>query len=242
MTDHGVIRDRTAEFNWTIWDHLKWLCRFVAHVDSQSTATINQALADPLKFHELAAGTPEDQPALRRSIEYLVWPSYFEPVVADVERREIRDAFASLVGGAKGDTDEDITADVHRIRLHLDEQAGQRIDWYSRQLVSQWRKVGGIRAVVPGSCARITTTVTSWPAGLPRKRPLWTWSTCVPSPPALRLAWSSMPWTRITSTWLRGTRRHQDGCFRLPDGHEAGRPHAVPACRPSARWCGSWRT
>ena len=36
MTDHGVIRDRTAEFNWTIWDHLKWLCRFVQHVAQQS--------------------------------------------------------------------------------------------------------------------------------------------------------------------------------------------------------------
>lgn len=142
MTDHGVIRDRTAEFNWTIWDHLKWLCRFVQHVDQQIPAAISKALKDPLKFHELAAGTPGDQPAIRRSIEYLAWPSYFEPVVADVERQEIRDAFASLVGGAKGDTDEDITADIHRIRLHLDEQAGQRIDWYARQLVSQWRKVG----------------------------------------------------------------------------------------------------
>ncbi|MEJ1178869.1 MULTISPECIES: McrB family protein [unclassified Pseudarthrobacter] len=142
MTDHGVIRDRTAEFNWTIWDHLKWLCRFVQHVDQQIPAAISKALKDPLKFHELAAGTPGDQPAIRRSIEYLAWPSYFEPVVADVERQEIRDAFASLVGGAKGDADEDITADIHRIRLHLDEQAGQRIDWYARQLVSQWRKVG----------------------------------------------------------------------------------------------------
>ncbi|MDQ1596505.1 MAG: 5-methylcytosine-specific restriction enzyme, partial [Arthrobacter pascens] len=142
MTDHGVIRDRTAEFNWTIWDHLKWLCRFVQHVDQQSTATINKALKDPLAFHLLAAGTPDDQSAIRRSIEYLAWPSFFEPVVADVERREIRDAFASLVGGAKGDTDEEITADIRRIRLHLDEQAGQRIDWYSRHLVSQWRKVG----------------------------------------------------------------------------------------------------
>jgi 5-methylcytosine-specific restriction protein B len=142
MTDHGVIRDRTAEFNWTIWDHLKWLCRFVQHVDQQIPAAISKALKDPLAFHDLAAGTPGDQPAIRRSIEYLAWPSYFEPVVADVERQEIRDAFASLVGGAKGDTDEDITADIHRIRLHLDEQAGQRIDWYARQLVSQWRKVG----------------------------------------------------------------------------------------------------
>lgn len=142
MTDHGVIRDRTAEFNWTIWDHLKWLCRFVQHVDQQIPAAISKALKDPLAFHELAAGTAGDQPAIRRSIEYLAWPSYFEPVVADVERQEIRDAFASLVGGAKGDTDEDITADIHRIRLHLDEQAGQRIDWYARQLVSQWRKVG----------------------------------------------------------------------------------------------------
>jgi 5-methylcytosine-specific restriction protein B len=142
MTDHGVIRDRTAEFNWTIWDHLKWLCRFVQHVDQQSPSTIAKALKDPQKFHQLAAATPGDQPAIRRSIEYLAWPSFFEPVVADVERQEIRDAFASLVGGAKSDTDEDITADIHRIRLHLDEQAGQRIDWYSRQLVSQWRKVG----------------------------------------------------------------------------------------------------
>ncbi|WP_309106659.1 AAA family ATPase [Arthrobacter sp.] len=142
MTDHGVIRDRTAEFNWTIWDHLKWLCRFVQHVDQQPTAVIADALQDPLSFHQLAVGTPEDQPAIRRSIEYLAWPSYFEPVVADVERQEIRDAFASLVGGAKGDSDEEITADIHRIRLHLDDQAGQRIDWYSRQLVSQWRKVG----------------------------------------------------------------------------------------------------
>ncbi|MGW9413033.1 McrB family protein [Arthrobacter cupressi] len=142
LTDHGVIRDRTAEFNWTIWDQLGWLCRFVAHVDKQPTPVITEALKDPLKFHELAAGTPDDQPAIRRSIEYLAWPGYFEPVVADVERREIRDAFASLVGGAKGDSEEDITADIHRIRLHLDEQAGQRIDWYSRQLVGQWRKVG----------------------------------------------------------------------------------------------------
>lgn len=142
MTDHGVIRDRTAEFNWTIWDHLKWLCRFVQHVDQQSTNAMAKALRDPLVFHQLASGTLDDQPAIRRSIEYLAWPSYFEPVVADVERQEIRDAFASLVGGAKGDSEAEITADIHRIRLYLDKQAGQRIDWYARQLVSQWRKVG----------------------------------------------------------------------------------------------------
>ena len=142
MTDHGVIRDRTAEFNWTIWDHLKWLCRFVRHVAQRPAGVVQAAIKDPLAFHELTMGTPDDQPAIRRSIEFLVWPAYFEPIVADVERQEIRDAFASLVGGAKGDSDEEISADIHRIRLHLDEQAGQRIDWYSRQLVSQWRKVG----------------------------------------------------------------------------------------------------
>ena len=140
MTDHGVIRDRTAEFNWTIWDHLKWLCRFVQHVAQRPAGAVAAAVKDPLAFHQLVAGTPDDQPAIRRSIEYLAWPSYFEPVVADIERQEIRDAFASLVGGAKGDSEEEITADIRRIRLHLDEQAGQRIDWYSRQLVSQWRK------------------------------------------------------------------------------------------------------
>ncbi|WP_458113378.1 AAA family ATPase [Arthrobacter sp. R1-13] len=164
MTDHGVIRDRTAEFNWTIWDHLKWLCRFVQHVDQQPTAVIAGALQDPLSFHQLAVGTPEDQPAIRRSIEYLAWPSYFEPVVADVERQEIRDAFASLVGGAKGDSDEEITADIHRIRLHLDDQAGQRIDWYSRQLVSQWRKVGdpGRRAWLLRTHHDNSELLTSW--------------------------------------------------------------------------------
>ncbi|PTT68091.1 McrB family protein [Arthrobacter sp. HMWF013] len=166
MTDHGVIRDRTAEFNWTIWDHLKWLCRFVQHVDQQSPSTIAKALKDPQKFHQLAAATPGDQPAIRRSIEYLAWPSFFEPVVADVERQEIRDAFASLVGGAKSDTDEDITADIHRIRLHLDEQAGQRIDWYARQLVSQWRKVGdpGRRAWLLRTHSDNTELLAAWQA------------------------------------------------------------------------------
>jgi 5-methylcytosine-specific restriction protein B len=164
LTDHGVIRDRTAEFNWTIWDHLKWLCRFVQHVDQQPTADIAEALQDPLKFHRLAAATPGDQPAIRRSIEFLTWPTYFEPVVADVERQEIRDAFASLVGGAKGDAEEDITADIHRIRLHLDEQAGQRIDWHARQLVSQWRKVGdpGRRAWLLRTHSDNTELLTAW--------------------------------------------------------------------------------
>jgi 5-methylcytosine-specific restriction protein B len=164
LTDHGVIRDRTAEFNWTIWDHLKWLCRFVQHMDQQPTADIAAALQNPLEFHRLAAGTPGDQPAIRRSIEFLTWPSYFEPVVADVERQEIRDAFASLVGGAKGDAEEDITADIHRIRLHLDEQAGQRIDWYARQLVSQWRKVGdpGRRAWMLRTHSDNTELLTAW--------------------------------------------------------------------------------
>jgi 5-methylcytosine-specific restriction protein B len=164
LTDHGVIRDRTAEFNWTIWDHLKWLCRFVQHVDQQPTAEIAAALQDPLEFHRLAAATPGDQPAIRRSIEFLTWPTYFEPVVADVERQEIRDAFASLVGGAKGDAEEDITADIHRIRLHLDEQAGQRIDWHARQLVSQWRKVGdpGRRAWLLRTHSDNTELLTAW--------------------------------------------------------------------------------
>ena len=58
MTDHGVIRDRTAEFNWTIWDHLKWLCRFVQHVDQQVPAAIaylGQTIsiqANMLAFHD----------------------------------------------------------------------------------------------------------------------------------------------------------------------------------------------
>lgn len=142
LTDHGVIRDRTAEFNWTVREHLQWLCRFVRHVDQQSTAVLARAIQDPLQFHLLAAGTPDDQPAIRRSMEFLVHPDFFEPLVSDIERREIRDAFGSLVGGASGESDEDVTADIRRIRLHLDRQAGQRIDWYSRHLVSQWRKVG----------------------------------------------------------------------------------------------------
>jgi 5-methylcytosine-specific restriction protein B len=129
-----------------------------------ATADIAAALQDPLEFHRLAAATPGDQPAIRRSIEFLTWPSYFEPVVADVERQEIRDAFASLVGGAKGDAEEDITADIHRIRLHLDEQAGQRIDWYARQLVSQWRKVGdpGRRAWLLRTHSDNTELLTAW--------------------------------------------------------------------------------
>jgi len=50
MTDHGVIRDRTAEFNWTIWDHLKWLCRFVRNVAQRPGARGAAAQLDPVNL------------------------------------------------------------------------------------------------------------------------------------------------------------------------------------------------
>jgi 5-methylcytosine-specific restriction protein B len=133
-----------AGFNIQIWQQLVWLCRFVSVWHALPDEDRQAALADPWAFRRVAAGTPQDQPSIRHSLEYLAWPGWFEPVVASAQRRQIRRAFAYRIGGPSGTDDESIAWDLHKIRQALDAEAGNRISWYRPPYVHKWRPDGTV--------------------------------------------------------------------------------------------------
>jgi 5-methylcytosine-specific restriction protein B len=93
---------------------------------------------------ELTAAVPEDNPSIRYTIDYLVWPNYMQPVVVKEHRKKIRDAFAQLIGGPRGNSDVEIAQDLHDIRELHNAETGQYAEWYREPYHSQW-SFSGIR-------------------------------------------------------------------------------------------------
>ena len=133
----GVFSGGTG-FNMLIWQQMLWLCRFVETWQSADEATRHEALSDPWAFGALAATTPEDQPAIRASLCYMVWPGYFEAIVNLRDRKRIRDTFAHEIGGATGATEEAVDRDLLAIRDRVDASAGGRVDWYDQPFRKEW--------------------------------------------------------------------------------------------------------
>lgn len=127
-------------FNMLIWQQMLWLCRFVETWTTAEPAERERALADPWAFGVLAARTPEDQPAIRGSLEYLVWPGYYEPIVNFQHRRRIRNAFAHEIGGPTGEDELSVDRDLHAIQEQVTQAAGGEVDWYTEPYESQWKQ------------------------------------------------------------------------------------------------------
>ncbi|MBG0738546.1 AAA family ATPase [Paeniglutamicibacter antarcticus] len=134
-------------FNMNQWRHLRWLAKFVAHT-RESEEAAHQALRTPEAFIDLTASTPDDVPAIRYTVEYLAWPSYCEPVVNKEHRRRIRNAFAQEVGGANGDSEQEIARDLNSIRTAQEAGLGHDVEWYDEPFFSQWSgaRPSGVRA------------------------------------------------------------------------------------------------
>lgn len=139
LTFYGAFGGGTG-FNMLIWQQMLWLCRFVATWTTASPGDRTRALEDPWAFGELAARAPDDQPAMRGSLEYLVWPGYFEPIVNFQHRRRIRNAFAHEIGGSTGDDELSVDRDLHALKQQVTQAAGGDIDWYSEPYESQWKQ------------------------------------------------------------------------------------------------------
>lgn len=141
-------------FNVQLWQHLVWLCHFVAHWWSQDEATRAEALGDPWAFRAVVASNPMQWQSIRNSLLYLAWPGYFESLVNQDHKRLVREAFADRIGGPSGKDDEAIDRDLYAIRQVIDAEAGDLIDWYHEPYYSQWHKsiIEGRRAwlVRPG--------------------------------------------------------------------------------------------
>ncbi|WP_113718094.1 McrB family protein [Arthrobacter dokdonensis] len=130
-------------FNVRMWRHFCWLARFVQVVRQRSAAELEDDLADPRKFDLLTEAVPDDPLGIKYSLEYLAWPSYFEPITSRTHRERIQKAFSSEIGGTTGTSDPDISWDLYRIRQAHEKAAnGAVVDWYLEPYVSQWMKGG----------------------------------------------------------------------------------------------------
>ncbi len=130
-------------FNMHIAAQFGWLLRLVKHLRSLPQTELTAALSSPWLWMELTAAVPDDVPAIRYAIDYLVWPNYLQPVVAKEDRKKIRDAFAHLLGGPRGNTELDIAQDLQGIRQIHDGESGKYTEWYSEPYKSQWQNLTG---------------------------------------------------------------------------------------------------
>lgn len=127
-------------FNVQIREHLRWLASFIVHWAEVDEATRDAALSDPWEFQRVARSTPGDWRAIRYSLQYLAWPSFFQPIVKHEHKTKIRDAFADLIGGPSGIDELDIDQDLHRIGEQLASQMGGSVDWYRGQVAQRWQR------------------------------------------------------------------------------------------------------
>jgi 5-methylcytosine-specific restriction enzyme B len=130
-------------FNMHIAAHIGWLLRFIKHVRGLSQSELDAALSSPWAWMDLTAAVPDDVPAIRYTIDYFVWPNYLQPIVAKEDRKKIRDAFAPLLGGPRGNTEIDIAQDLHEIRQIHDGDSGKYSEWYWEPFKSQWQNFAG---------------------------------------------------------------------------------------------------
>ncbi|MFJ2469541.1 McrB family protein [Glutamicibacter sp. NPDC087583] len=130
-------------FNMHIAAHIGWLLRFVKHIRNLSQTELDAALSSPWVWMEMTSAVPDDVPAIRYAIDYLVWPDYLQPIVAKEDRKKIRDTFVNLLGGSRGNTELDIAQDLHDIRQIHDGESGQFTEWYGEPYKSQWQNFAG---------------------------------------------------------------------------------------------------
>lgn len=129
-------------FNIQVAEHMKWLSRLVEHVATQPMSLIEAALSDPWAYRDVTQSVPDDRPMIRYSVDYIAWPGYLPPVVKREHRTEIWHAFAGVIGGATGRSDNDeaaIAKDLHAIRLVQQGSSNEFVEWYSEPYLSQWR-------------------------------------------------------------------------------------------------------
>jgi 5-methylcytosine-specific restriction enzyme B len=138
-------------FNVRQWQHFVWLAKFVQHACSQSVEVRDRAIQEPELFAQLTEGVDHEPKGIKYSVEYLAWPSYFEPITSRNHRWRIRERYLKDIGGlSSGDDDPAISQDLAVIRKAHDAAAGTAVDWYLEPYLSEWsgsgKRTGGQKA------------------------------------------------------------------------------------------------
>ncbi|QDW63691.1 McrB family protein [Oerskovia sp. KBS0722] len=141
-TDSGGSFHGGQGYHRQIWQQVPWLCRFTIRWDALTAEERALARRDPWAFRAVVVDDERDLPSLRNALLFMTFPTVFESIINDQHKVAIRDAFAEVIGGARGADGESIDRDLAEIRAALESGDPEvRIDWYAAPWVSQWRPV-----------------------------------------------------------------------------------------------------
>lgn len=116
-------------FNVQIWQQLGWLLSFVEHWWQLPAADRERSLLDPWDFWGVVAQVPTGQVGIRNALLYLMFPGTYSPIVNQDHKRDIRNAFAELIGGSTGNDPVSVDRDLLAIRTRHQQDFGQIVDW-----------------------------------------------------------------------------------------------------------------
>lgn len=120
------------------WRHLVWMAKFIKVWRALSSAEQESARQDPWKLHEATDAVGWPVPSIQSCLLYLTFPEFYEPSVSGEHKRQIRDTFAHEIGGATGSDELSIDRDLHQIRLRIEGEQGEAIDFYTEPFISSW--------------------------------------------------------------------------------------------------------
>ncbi len=119
-----------------------WLLSFVEHWWHQSEQDRADALQEPWAFREIVATTSANQPDIRNALLYLAFPRTFLPIANQDDKRAIRTAFASVIGGPSGNDPVSIDRDLQAIRTKQLADFDE-VNYYHLPFALQWQKLSG---------------------------------------------------------------------------------------------------
>ncbi|WP_336879692.1 McrB family protein [Rhodococcus globerulus] len=137
--DHGAVFNGSQGFTSGRRHQLNWLCRCVETWTALPTETRFSALRDPWEFGRTLRQVPKDSTGIRYSLQYIAWPGYYESIVSKRHKIAIRGAFAYVINGESGSSEEAMEKDLHEIRTSLEAATDEHVEWYDSPYIEQWQ-------------------------------------------------------------------------------------------------------
>lgn len=119
-------------------NHLIWMSTFVSHWQQLTEDAKAKARQDPWALQKVMLELEEDRPDIRNALQFLADPDTFEPIASKDLKLKIRDALADRIGGASGDSAEEIDRDFLAIREALAHEVNKPFNFWTPGVQELW--------------------------------------------------------------------------------------------------------
>lgn len=130
-----------------ISDHLSWAAAFIIHWNELSEDEQATARSDPWQLQQVMLDTDNKRSDIRNTFQFLAHPEVFEPIPSANQKKQIRDAFADRIEGAREDTLNYIDRDLVAIRTSLAKEINGEFGFWSDGVKELWKPTPNVTAL-----------------------------------------------------------------------------------------------